>query len=74
MEITLQPEDEALLEELGARSNRTKAQVMADALKAYVEHERWFREAVSQAQRSAQQGRLIDHDQVGAMLRSRFRK
>lgn len=74
MEITLPPEDEALLEDLGARSNRTKAQVLSDAVKAYLDHERWFREAVSQAQRSAREGKLIDHEEVGAMLRSRFSK
>ena len=74
MEVTLTPEDEARLEELGARSNRTKAQVLIDAVKAYLDHERWFSEAVSQAKRSAREGKLIDHEEVGAMLRSRFSK
>jgi predicted transcriptional regulator len=74
MEITLPPEDEALLEDLGIRSNRTKAEVIADAVRAYVEHERWFREAVAQGQRSAREGRLLDHEEVGTMLRNRFAK
>lgn len=72
MDITLPPEDEALLEDLGARTNRTKAQVMVDAVRAYLDHERWFREAVAQGQRSAREGRLLDHAEVGAMLRDRF--
>lgn len=74
MEVTLSPEDEARLEELSARSNRSKAEVLAEAVKAYLDHERWFREAVAQGQRSAREGRVIDHEEVGAMLRSRLGK
>lgn len=74
MEVSLTPDDEARLEELSARSNRSKAEVLADAVKAYLDHERWFREAVAHGQRSAREGRLIDHDEVGSMLRSRFGK
>jgi len=57
---------------LGAGSNRTKAQVLADAVKVYLDHERWFREAVAQGQRSAREGKLIDYEEVGSMLRARF--
>jgi predicted transcriptional regulator len=74
MEITLLPEDEALLEELGKRTNRSKSEVVMDALKAYLDHDCWFREAVAQGQRSAREGRLISHEQVGVMLRDRFLK
>ncbi len=71
MDITLSPEHEAQLDDLVARSNHSKGEVITDALIAYLDHERWFADAVAQGQRSAREGRLISHDDVGRMLRKR---
>jgi predicted transcriptional regulator len=64
MEVPLTKEQEKLLEELASRSQKPKATVAVEAIEAYLDHERWFRQQVKQGQASALRGELLEHDEV----------
>ena len=73
MEVPLTGEQERLLEQVAARSQKSKSAVAAEAIEAYLEHERWFRERVEEGRAAARRGELLDHDEVVQRIEQRFR-
>jgi RHH-type transcriptional regulator, rel operon repressor / antitoxin RelB len=61
------------LAKLAAATGRSKSWLVADALKSYVDSERAFIEAVEEGIKAADEGRLVDHDVVGAEFELRYR-
>ena len=61
------------LRTLAAGTGRSRSQLLAEALKNYVESESQFVAAVEEGIKAAEEGRLIDHDAVVAELERRFR-
>ena len=61
------------LRTLAVATGRSKSWLVAEALKSYVETEREFIEAVEQGIRAADEGRLVDHEDVVAEFERRFR-
>jgi predicted transcriptional regulator len=64
MEVPLTKEQEKLLEEVAARSQKPKTALAVEAIEAYLDHERWFRQQVEQGRASARRGELLEHDEV----------
>ena len=61
--------DEATLEQVGQMAeamDRPRAWLMAYAIKQYVEREQWFINEIDKGIQSADEGRLLDHDDVKA--------
>ena len=61
--------DEATLEQVGKMAeamDRPRAWLMAYAIKQYVEREQWFISEIDKGIQSADEGRLLDHDDVKA--------
>ena len=61
--------DEATLEQVGQMAeamDRPRAWLMAYAIKQYVEREQWFISEIDKGIQAADEGRLLDHDDVKA--------
>jgi len=73
MEVPLTSEQERLLEQVAARSQKSKTAVAAAAIEAYLDHERWFHEQVERGRAAARNGELLEHDEVVERMEQRFR-
>ena len=73
MNLDLPPELAAKLTLLAAESGRTVDQVALDLLASSVEHDDWFRSEVEKGIASANEGRLIEHDEVALRMDRRYR-
>ena len=74
MEVPLTDDQEKLLEDVAARSQKTKTLVASEAIEAYLSHERWFREQIEESRAAASRGKLIEHDDVVQRMEQRFRR
>lgn len=72
MEVPLTNEQETLLERVAARTQKSKTALAAEAIEAYLDHERWFREQVQQGRTAARKGELLDHEEVVERIERRF--
>jgi predicted transcriptional regulator len=68
MELHLAPELESELDDIAARTGRTREQLATDALVRGLAHERWFLKAVEQGIASADAGRMVDDAEVAAWI------
>jgi len=77
MEIPLTPEQQKAIEGLAAQNGTTLTDqvrlIIEDALKRQQDYEHWFREQVREGRAAAQRGEFVEHDDVGAMLKDRYR-
>jgi len=73
MNLQVPPELEAKLARLAAESGRTADQVALDLLASSVDHDEWFRAEVEKGRAAAQEGRLLEHDDVAARMDRRYR-
>jgi predicted transcriptional regulator len=72
MDVPLTSEQEKLLEQVAARQQRSKTTVAAEAIEAYLDHERWFRDQVEQGRAASRRGEMLDHDEVVQRIEQRF--
>ncbi len=71
--FTPTPDQEAKLKRAAARTGRNTAELVAEAVARYLDHEEWFSQAVEQGRASARRGELLEHDDVVARIEQRFR-
>ncbi len=62
--IELQPEVSQKLAELSARTRQPAAELAAEAVASYVEHESRIREGVARGLADMKAGRLVPHDEA----------
>lgn len=73
MNLLVPPELEAKLNRLAAETGRTVDQVALDLLGNSVDHDEWFRREVAKGRLSANEGRLLEHDEVVSRVNKRYR-
>ena len=73
MNLQLPPDLEAKLTRRAAEDGRTIDQVALDLLTSSVEHDEWFRGEVEKGIAAANEGRLIEHDEVALRMERRYR-
>lgn len=73
MEVPLTKDQEKLLDEVAARMRKPRTGLAAEAIQAYLDHERWFRQQIEEAKASAGRGELVEHDEVVRRIERRFR-
>ena len=74
MEIHLNPEKEALLRQVAARTGQDAAQVVQEAVDRLLDHDTWFIREVEKGQLQAAKGDLIEHDEVVARIERRMQE
>jgi predicted transcriptional regulator len=72
MNLHVPPDLEAKLGRLAAKSGREAGEVALELLAASLDHDEWFRREVEKGRQSANDGRLLDHDDVAARIDRRF--
>jgi predicted transcriptional regulator len=73
MNLQVPPELEAKLIRLATETGRSVDQVALDLLASSIDHDEWFRSEVEKGRASAREGRLIEHDDVAALMERRYR-
>jgi predicted transcriptional regulator len=72
MELHFTPEEETRLTEVAARAGRPIAVIVHDVVKQALLEEASFVEAVQRGIATADQGKLLDHDEVVSGIEKRF--
>lgn len=73
MSIQLRPEQEVELRRLAVSTGRDADQLLQEAVDRLLEFEGWFAAQVDAGLAQAEEGRLVDHDEVEARLERRLR-
>ena len=68
MEIHLNPEKEARLRELAARTGQDTAQVIEEAVDRLLDYDTWFIREVEKGQADVERGNVISHEEVGRRI------
>ena len=72
MEVKLSPTTQAKLARIAAERGRDTEAVAQEAIERFVEYDEWFLREVEAGLAAAERGDLIDHDEVGKLIRHRF--
>lgn len=72
MDVPLSPEQEAELGALAASRGRRPSELATELLTSSLEHERWFISEVEKGLAQADQGELIEHDEVVRRIEQRL--
>ena len=72
MEIRLSQEKEAQLHQLASRTGREPGAVVEEAVDLLLNHDAWFIAQVELGLKQADQGQLIDHEDVVSRIERRI--
>ena len=64
MEVRLNPDKQARLQEIASRLGKTAEQIVEEAVDRMLEYEERFVAAVEEGRSSARRGELLEHDEV----------
>jgi len=77
MEISFPPDQQKAIEGLASQNGTSPDEqirhMVADALRREADYDRWFRKKVSEGRAAAERGEFTEHEEVGRMLRERYR-
>jgi predicted transcriptional regulator len=72
MEVPLSPEVQAKLARIAAERKSDTMALAQEAIERFVDYDDWFVREVKKGLDAADRGELIDHEQVGKRIDSRF--
>jgi predicted transcriptional regulator len=72
MEVQLTPDLEAKLNRLATETGRDTRALVQEALERFVDCDEWFLREVGKGLAAAEQGDLVDHEEVGKLIDSRY--
>jgi len=72
MEVRLSQELEAKLNRAAAQQGRDKESLVQEAVERLVDYDQWFVREVQKGLAAADRGELIDHEDVGKLIGSRY--
>ena len=72
MEVRLSPELEAKLNRVAAQQGRDRESLVHEAVERLVDYDQWFLGEVEKGLAAADRGELIDHEDVGKLIDSRY--
>ncbi len=72
MELTLPLELEAKLSRLATDRGRDAQSIAQEAIERFIDHDEWLLQQVRVGLAEADRGDLLDHNEVVAMIRSRY--
>jgi predicted transcriptional regulator len=73
MEVNLNPDLQARLARLAADRGSDADTLVQEAIERLVDYDEWFLQEVRKGLAAADRGELIDHDEVGKLIDSRYR-
>jgi RHH-type rel operon transcriptional repressor/antitoxin RelB len=72
MEISLAPDLQAKLSRLAIQQGRPTEALIVEALERMVNYDEWFLREVQKGLAAADQGELVDHDEVRKLIDERY--
>ena len=73
MEVNLSPELQARLNRLAADRGSDADALVREAVERFVDYDEWFLREVRKGLSAADHGELIDHEDIGKLIDSRYR-
>jgi predicted transcriptional regulator len=64
MQISLEPNLEAKLNQIASESGKAANQVVEELVANYIDHDSWFKQEVSKGLHSLDAGKFVSHDEV----------
>jgi predicted transcriptional regulator len=72
MEVRLNPDLQAKLAELASQQGKDTEELVVDAVERMVNYDRWFMREVEKGISAADQGELVDHEEVQTLIDRRY--
>ena len=72
MEVDFTPDLQAKLNRLAAQQGRDTKSIVREAVERFVDYDEWFLREVEKGLAAADRGELIDHDEIGKLIGSRY--
>jgi predicted transcriptional regulator len=72
MEVDLTPDLEAKLARLATEQGRDARALVREAVERLVSYDEWFVREVDRGLAAADQGELIDHEEIGKLIAQRY--
>ena len=72
MEVDFTPDLQAKLTRLAAEQGRDTKSIVREAVERFVDYDEWFLREVEKGLAAADRGELIDHDEIGKLIDSRY--
>ena len=72
MEVRLNPDLQAKLTRLASEQGRDSETLVVEAVERLVNYDEWFLREVEKGLAAADRGELVEHENVGKMLNSRY--
>jgi predicted transcriptional regulator len=72
MEVYLTPDLQAKLARLAAEQGRDSQALVLEAVERLVDYDDWFLREVEKGLSAADRGEFIEHEDIGAMINSRY--
>jgi predicted transcriptional regulator len=72
MEVNLPPDLESKLSRLAAERGRDKQALVQEAIERFVDYDEWFLREVEAGLAAADRGELIEHEDIGKLIDSRY--
>jgi predicted transcriptional regulator len=73
MEVNLSPDLQARLTRLAADRGSDADTLVQEAVERFVDYDEWFLREVRKGLAAADRGELIDHEDIGKLIDSRYR-
>ena len=73
MEVNLNPDLQAKLIRLAADHGSDTGTLVQEAIERFVEYDKWFLGEVDKGVAAADRGELVDHEDIGKLIHSRYR-
>jgi len=73
MEVNLSPDLQARLTRLAAERGSDADALVQEAVERFVDYDEWFLREVRKGLAAADRGELIDHEDIGRLIDSRYR-
>ncbi len=72
MEIQLAPDLQAKLTRLASESGRDTQALIQEAIERFVDYDEWFLREVDKGLAAADQGQLLEHEEIGKLINNQY--
>jgi len=72
MEVNLSPDLQAKLSRLAAERGSDAQALVQEAVERFVDYDEWFLREVEKGLAAADRGELVDHQDIGKLIQSRY--
>jgi len=72
MEVHLRPDLQAKIAQMAAEQGRETGALVEEAVERLVNYDSWFLHEVEKGLAAADRGELVEHEEIGSLIQSRY--